>query len=83
MSYFVPEDMPEKKYFIFGKDGVKNLADDKSVPFLGFVPLFKSIREASDFGRPGSLQESNEISDIFDDISKKLPDKFGCLLKSL
>ena len=72
MAYFVPEDMPEKKYFIFGKDGVKNLADDSSVPFLGLVPLFKSIREASDFGHPASLQDNSVISKSFEEIAKNV-----------
>ena len=72
MAYFVPEDMPEKKYFIFGKDGVKNLADDKSVPFLGLVPLFKSIREASDFGHPASLQNESLIAKSFEEITKNV-----------
>ena len=72
MAYFVPEDMPEKKYFIFGKDGVKNLADDKNVPFLGFVPLFKSIREASDFGHPASLQNDSLIAKSFEEIAKNV-----------
>ncbi len=72
MAYFVPEDMPEKKYFIFGKDGVKNLADDSNVPFLGLVPLFKSIREASDFGHPASLQDNSVISKSFEEIAKNV-----------
>ncbi len=72
MAYFVPEDMPEKKYFIFGKDGVKNLANDSNVPFLGFVPLFKSIREASDFGHPASLQDNTVISKSFEEIAKNV-----------
>ena len=72
MAYFVPEDMPKKKYFIFGKDGVKNLADDSNVPFLGLVPLFKSIREASDFGHPASLQVNSLISKSFEEIAKNV-----------
>ena len=72
MAYFVPEDMPEKKYFIFGKDGVKNLANDSNVPFLGLVPLFKSIREASDFGHPASLQDNSVISKSFEGIAKNV-----------
>ena len=72
MAYFVPEDMPEKKYFVFGKDGVKNLADDKNVPFLGLVPLFKSIREASDFGHPASLQNDSLIAKSFEEIAKNV-----------
>lgn len=72
MAYFVPEDMPEKKYFIFGKDGVKNLANDSNVPFLGLVPLFKSIREASDFGHPASLQDNSVISKSFEEIARNV-----------
>ena len=56
MSYFVPEDMPEKKYHIFGKDGAKNLAEKLNVPLLGQIPLVQSIREAGDAGRPAVMQ---------------------------
>ena len=71
MSYFKTDDSNEKHY-IFGEAGVKYLSKDLNINFLGEIPLFKSLREASDFGRPGSLQESSEISDIFDDISKNV-----------
>ena len=71
MAYFKTDDSKEKHY-IFGEAGVKYLSKDLNINFLGEIPLFKSLREASDFGRPGSLQESNEISDIFDDISKNV-----------
>ena len=71
MAYFKIDDSNEKHY-IFGEAGVKYLSKDLNINFLGEIPLFKSLREASDFGRPGSLQESNEISDIFDDISKNV-----------
>ena len=71
MAYFKTDDSNEKHY-IFGEAGVKYLSKDLNINFLGEIPLFKSLREASDFGRPGSLQESNEISDIFDDISKNV-----------
>lgn len=52
MSYFVPEDMPEKKYYIFGKHGARNLAKKLEVPFLGEVPLRENIRKTSDSGTP-------------------------------
>ncbi len=52
MAYFVPEDMPEKKYFIFGKHGARKLAQRLEVPFLGEVPLREQIRETSDTGTP-------------------------------
>ena len=71
MAYFKTDDSNEKHY-IFGEAGVKYLSKDLNINFLGEIPLFKSLREASDFGRPGSLQESSEISDIFNDISKNV-----------
>ena len=71
MAYFKTDNSNEKHY-IFGEAGVKYLSKDLNINFLGEIPLFKSLREASDFGRPGSLQESSEISDIFDDISKNV-----------
>ena len=71
MAYFKTDDSNEKHY-IFGEAGVKYLSKDLNINFLGEIPLFKSLREASDFGRPGSLQESSEISDIFNYISKKV-----------
>ena len=71
MAYFKAENSQEKHY-IFGEAGVRYLSKDLNINFLGEIPLFKSLREASDFGRPGSLQESSEISEIFDDISKNV-----------
>ncbi len=52
MSHFIPEDAPEKKYYIFGKHGARNLAKRLEVPFLGEVPLREQIRETSDSGTP-------------------------------
>ncbi len=52
MAYFVPEDMPEKKYYIFGKHGARKLAQTLEVPFLGEVPLREIVRETSDTGTP-------------------------------
>ena len=72
MSYFTPEELPENKYYIFGEKGAEYLAKDKGVPFLGSVPIVQSIREASDYGRPASLQEKTTISDKFNQITKNL-----------
>jgi ATP-binding protein involved in chromosome partitioning len=52
MAYFVPDDAPEKKYYIFGKHGARKLAQKLEVPFLGEVPLREQIRETSDSGTP-------------------------------
>ena len=71
MAYFKSSDS-ETKHYIFGEAGVKYLSKDLNINFLGEIPIFKSLREASDFGRPGSLQESTDVSNIFDDISKNV-----------
>ena len=70
MAFFTPNELPENKYYIFGKDGAKNLSDDMNVKFLGEVPILQSVRESSDFGHPASLQENSKISLTFNEISK-------------
>ena len=72
MAYFTPGELPDNKYYIFGKEGAKNLAEDLNVPFLGEVPLVQSIREAGDVGRPAALQDSTPIAMAFEDITKNV-----------
>ena len=72
MSYFVPEELPDNKYYIFGKEGAKNLAQDLDVAFLGEVPIVQSIREAGDFGRPAAMQEGSVISKVFTEITRNV-----------
>jgi ATP-binding protein involved in chromosome partitioning len=72
MSYFTPSELPENKYYIFGKRGAEFLAKDKQVPFLGALPLVQSIREAADVGRPAVLQQQRNLTNQFDKITKKL-----------
>lgn len=57
MSYFTPAELPENKYYIFGKDGGKNLADEFDIPFLGQIPLVQNIREGGDSGVPVMVSE--------------------------
>jgi ATP-binding protein involved in chromosome partitioning len=71
MAYF-QADESDKKNYIFGEAGVKYLSKDLNIEFLGEVPIYKSLREASDFGRPASLQESTDVSKVFDNISKSV-----------
>ena len=52
MSYFTPAELPDNKYYIFGKDGGKNLAEEFDIPFIGQIPLVQSIREGGDIGVP-------------------------------
>ncbi|GEP51535.1 iron-sulfur cluster carrier protein [Flavobacterium noncentrifugens] len=72
MAYFTPEELPENKYYIFGKEGAKNLAEDLGVPFLGEVPLVQSIREAGDYGRPAALQTASVIETVFEEITRNV-----------
>lgn len=58
MAYFTPAELPDNKYYIFGKDGAKTLAEKLGVPLLGEIPLVQSICEAGDAGRPAVLQEN-------------------------
>jgi ATP-binding protein involved in chromosome partitioning len=70
MAYFTPDELPENKYYIFGKEGAKNLASDLKVPFLGEVPLVQSIREAGDVGRPAAMQDDTPLSKSFETITQ-------------
>ena len=70
MSYFTPEELPENKYYIFGRDGAKYLAERRGA-FLGDLPLVQSLREAGDVGRPAVLQDST-VEDAFTSITQSL-----------
>jgi len=72
MAYFTPEELPDNKYYIFGKEGAKNLAEDLNVPFLGEVPIVQSIREAGDYGRPAALQTASPIETVFEEITRNV-----------
>ncbi|RZJ66033.1 MAG: MRP family ATP-binding protein [Flavobacterium sp.] len=72
MAYFTPEELPDNKYYIFGKEGAKNLAQDLNVPFLGEVPLVQSIREAGDYGRPAAMQTASVIESIFEEVTRNV-----------
>ncbi|NBN97789.1 MAG: MRP family ATP-binding protein [Flavobacteriia bacterium] len=68
MAWFTPEELPNNKYYIFGRDGAKNLANGMGIEFLGAVPLVQSIREAGDVGRPAVLQKGSIIGLAFDEL---------------
>lgn len=72
MAYFTPEELPENKYYIFGKEGAKNLAEDLEVPFLGEIPIVQSIREAGDYGRPAALQTASPLEKVFEEIARNV-----------
>ena len=72
MAYFTPDELPDNKYYIFGKEGAKNLADDLKIPFLGEIPLVQSIREAGDLGRPAALQTATVLEQAFEAITQNV-----------
>ncbi len=72
MAYFTPEELPENKYYIFGKEGARNLAEDLAVPFLGEIPIVQSIREAGDFGRPAALQTGSVVESVFEEVTRNV-----------
>ena len=72
MAYFTPEELPNNKYYIFGKEGARNLAEDLDVRMLGEIPLVQSIREAGDFGRPAALQEDIPLANAFEELARNV-----------
>ena len=72
MAYFTPAELPDNKYYIFGENGAKNLAEDLGVPFLGEVPIVQSIREAGDYGRPAALQNDTIVAKIFEEVTRNV-----------
>ncbi len=72
MAYFTPSELPDNKYYIFGKDGGKVLSEEMNVDFLGQIPLVQSVREASDAGRPAFLQGSTSIAHDLSDVTNNV-----------
>ncbi|TXB64632.1 Mrp/NBP35 family ATP-binding protein [Vicingus serpentipes] len=65
MAYFTPAELPNNKYYIFGENGLKDLAAEQNLPLLGEIPLVQSVREAGDAGRPAVLQENTPQAKAF------------------
>ncbi len=72
MAYYIPEGNPDKKDYIFGKDGAKKLAEEMNVPLLGQIPLITRIREAGDVGAPAALNENTIEGKLFKDLAKNV-----------
>ncbi|MBT6809106.1 MAG: Mrp/NBP35 family ATP-binding protein [Flavobacteriales bacterium] len=75
MAYFTPEELPNNKYYIFGKEGAKGLAEQMNIDLLAEIPLVQSVREASDIGRPAVLQVSTDIAISLSNLAKKVIEK--------
>jgi ATP-binding protein involved in chromosome partitioning len=71
MAWFTPEELPENKYFIFGKNGGEELAKKNNCSLLGKIPLVQSVRESGDSGKPKVL-ENDAISEVFRGIAENM-----------
>ena len=72
MAWFTPAELPNNRYYIFGKDGGKQLAEELNIPLLGQIPLVQSIREGGDAGTPIALQDGHPAAQMFEDICQHL-----------
>ncbi len=72
MAWFTPAELPNNRYYIFGKDGGKQLAEELNIPLLGQIPLVQSIREGGDEGMPIALQDGHPAAQMFEDICRHL-----------
>jgi ATP-binding protein involved in chromosome partitioning len=68
MAYFTPEELPDNKYYLFGKDGGKELAAQNEVELLGQIPIVQSIRESGDNGHPQAMKEG-VAADAFKELA--------------
>ena len=65
MSWFTPKELPDNRYYIFGRDGCKNLAEKMGIPLLGQVPIVQGIRESGDSGKPAALVSESQSGQAF------------------
>jgi ATP-binding protein involved in chromosome partitioning len=72
MAYFTPAELPENKYYIFGQGGGRKLSAELNIPFLGEIPLVKSISDSGDAGAPVILQEDNPMAAAFFDMAERV-----------
>jgi ATP-binding protein involved in chromosome partitioning len=82
MAYFTPAELPDRKYYIFGREGARNLAGNLGIPFLGELPIVQSIRESGDVGRPAVLQEETISAKAFRQIIDNFTAEIGKLSES-
>jgi ATP-binding protein involved in chromosome partitioning len=75
MAWFTPAELPENKYYIFGKDGGKLLAEELDIPLLGQIPLVQSIRECGDAGRPIAYDENTIMSQAFRELATRVVER--------
>jgi ATP-binding protein involved in chromosome partitioning len=72
MAWFTPAELPENKYYIFGKEGTKRLAEEMNVPLLGQIPIVQSIREGGDKGEPVANNEESITGKAFMNLAENM-----------
>ena len=72
MAYFTPAELPQNKYYIFGQGGGRKLAAELGIPFLGEIPLVKSISDSGDAGEPVILQQNNPMAAAFFEMAERV-----------
>lgn len=72
MAWFTPQELPENKYYLFGKEGVKRLAEEMNVPLLGQIPIVQSICEAGDEGEPVAVKEESITGMAFAELARRV-----------
>jgi len=72
MAYFTPAELPENKYYIFGKGGAREMAEQFELPFLGEIPIVQSIREGGDTGIPAVMGDEPVSKKAFVDLAQKV-----------
>jgi ATP-binding protein involved in chromosome partitioning len=72
MSYFTPEELPDNKYYIFGKEGGKRLAEQNDIPFLGQIPIVQGICESGDKGSPIALDDASPVAIAFSALAQNI-----------
>lgn len=75
MAWFTPAELPDNKYYIFGKDGGKRLAEEFDIPLLGQIPLVQSIRESGDAGKPTAFDDDSIMSLAFKELAKSVVER--------
>lgn len=79
MAYFTPAELPENKYYIFGKHGGKRLAEENNVPFLGEIPLVKAVADAGDNGFPILLDGDEPVAEAYKSIAGRVAQQLSIL----
>jgi ATP-binding protein involved in chromosome partitioning len=72
MAWFTPEELPNNKYYIFGKDGVKHLSEEMNIPLLAQIPLVQSIREGADTGKPSVMEKDTPQALSFVELAQNV-----------